>query len=406
MFMRALTHRGHDDCARGRRRGDRRGRRRDAAPANRLALVVGEAAYSGDALPTASADAALIARSLAGNGFDVTELHDLGTADLAPAIPGLHRQGRGRAARRCGDGLFRRPRRQCRLRRLSAAGRRPDRDRSRRAADRAQHDKGDERSRADAVAVASASCSTARGRFPVRVSAVAFPRGLIPLHPPAATTFGLSAEIHDYESPPKPGDADDAYAPAFATAAQLPLTDIESVMRETRIIAHQATAGAQTPWQETNPSQPPFTFPLNPDPAQIQAAVAALPNSTTPIGELDPESAYWAAVWRNAVPDYQAYLAAFAASGAPERRSGSSRTWSRCCCNPIRSVRRALPPPPPPTIISGPACPDGFYAQGGYVDAYCAPLAPPPTLVCPPGFVSVVSDDGLGLRAVRCRRPS
>ena len=54
-----------------------------APPANRLALVVGEAAYNGDALQTAGADAALVARSLAGAGFDVTELHDLGTADLA-----------------------------------------------------------------------------------------------------------------------------------------------------------------------------------------------------------------------------------------------------------------------------------------------------------------------------------
>ena len=92
-------------------------------------------------------------------------------------------------------------------------------------------------------------------------------------------------------------------------------------MRETRVIAHQATAGAQTPWQETNPSEPPFTFPLNADPAQVQAAVATLPNSTTPIGSLDPESAYWAAVWRNDIPDYQAYLAAFAATAPPERKA-------------------------------------------------------------------------------------
>ena len=54
-----------------------------APPANRLALVVGEAAYNGDALPTASADAALVARLARRPGFDVTELHDLGTADLA-----------------------------------------------------------------------------------------------------------------------------------------------------------------------------------------------------------------------------------------------------------------------------------------------------------------------------------
>ena len=54
-----------------------------APPANRLALVIGEAAYNGDALPTSSADATLVAQALAGAGFDVTELHDLRSADLA-----------------------------------------------------------------------------------------------------------------------------------------------------------------------------------------------------------------------------------------------------------------------------------------------------------------------------------
>ena len=53
----------------------------DVAP-NRLALVIGQASYSGDALPTAANDAALVARTLASDGFDVTELHDLNTPDL------------------------------------------------------------------------------------------------------------------------------------------------------------------------------------------------------------------------------------------------------------------------------------------------------------------------------------
>ena len=364
-----------------------------APPANRLALVVGEAAYSGDALPTASADAALIARSLASNGFDVTELHDLGTADLAQqfqtfiakvgaAPPGaavtVYFAGLGVNVG-CDDYL---------LPIDAQIATEADVPRIALSMTRVMNDLAQTQSQLRLVMLDGAR------PVPGSVSAVAFPRGLIPLHPPAATTFGLSAEIHDYESPPKPGDADDAYAPAFVTAAQLPLTDIESVMRETRVIAHQATAGAQTPWQETNPSQPPFTFPLNPDPAQVQAAVAALPNSTTPIGELDPESAYWAAVWRNAVPDYQAYLAAFAASAAPERKAIIENLVA-LLLQPNPQCQASAAPPPPPTIISGPACPDGFYAQGGYVDAYCAPLAPPPTLVCPPGFVSVVSDDGL-----------
>ena len=365
-----------------------------APPSNRLALVVGEAAYSGDALQTASADAAAIARSLTGNGFDVTELHDLGTADLAQqyqsfvakvaaAPPGaavtVYLAGLGVNVG-CDDYL---------LPVDAQIATEADVPRIALSMTRVMRDLAQTQSQLRLVMLDGAR------PVPGSVSAVAFPRGLIPLTPPAATTFALSAEIHDYESPPKPGDANDAYATAFVTAAQLPLTDIESVMRETRVIAHQATGGAQTPWQETNPSEPPFTFPLNADPAQVQAAVATLPNSTSPIASLDPESAYWAAVWRNDISDYQAYLAAFGASAAPERRTIIENLIA-LLQQPNPQCQASAPPPPPPTIIAGPACPDGFYAQGGFDEAYCAPLAPPPVLVCPPGFVSIPTDDGLG----------
>jgi hypothetical protein len=365
-----------------------------APPSNRLALVVGEAAYSGDALPTASADAALIARSLAGYGFDVTELHDLGTADLAQqyqtfvakvaaAPPGaavtVYFAGLGVNVA-CDDYL---------LPVDAQIATEADVPRIALSMTRVMRDLAQTQSQLRLVMLDGAR------PIPSSVSAVAFPRGLIPLTPPAATTFGLSAEIHDYESPPKPGDANDAYATAFVTAAQIPLTDVESVMRETRVIAHQATGGAQTPWQLTDPSEPPFTFPLNADPAQVQAAVATLPNSTSPIASLDPESAYWAAVWRNDISDYQAYLAAFGASAAPERKTIIENLIA-LLQQPNPQCQASAPPPPPPTIIAGPACPDGFYAQGGFDEAYCAPLAPPPVLVCPPGFVSIPTDDGLG----------
>ena len=365
-----------------------------APPANRLALVVGEAAYNGDVLPTASADAALVARSLAGNGFDVTELHDLATADLASqyqafvakvaaAPPGaavtVYFGGLGVTVG-CDDYL---------LPVDAQIATEADVPRIALSMTRVMRDLAQTQSQLRLVMLDGAR------PVPGSVSAVAFPRGLIPLDPPAATTFALSAEIHDFKSPPKPGDANDAYAAAFVTAAQLPLTDVESVMRETRVIAHQATAGAQTPWQETNPSEPPFTFPLNPDPAQVQAAVATLPNSTSPIADLDPESAYWAAVWRNDVSDYQAYLAAFGASATPERKTIIENLIA-LLQQPNPQCQASAPPAPPPTIIAGPGCPDGFYAQGGFDEAYCAPLAPPPALVCPPGFASIPTDDGMG----------
>ena len=365
-----------------------------APPPGRLALVVGEAGYNGDVLPTAGADAALIARSLAGAGFDVTELHDLATADLAQqyqafvakvaaAPPGaavtVYFAGLGVTVG-CDDYL---------LPVDAQIATEADVPRIALSMTRVMRDLAQTQSQLRLVMLDGAR------PVPSSVSAVAFPRGLIPLTPPAATTFGLSAEIHDYESPPKPGDANDAYATAFVTAAQLPLTDVESVMRETRVIAHQATSGAQTPWQQTDPSEPPFTFPLNADPAQVQAAVATLPNSTSPIGGLDPESAYWAAVWRNDISDYQAYLAAFGASAAPERKAIIENLIA-LLQQPNPLCQASAPPAPPPAIVAGPACPDGFYAQGGFDEAYCAPLAPPPELVCPPGFASIPTDDGMG----------
>ena len=97
--------------------------------------------------------------------------------------------------------------------------------------------------------------------IPSSVSAVNFPRGLIPLDPPTATAFALSAEVHDFEDPPRPGDANGAYASAFATVAQQPFPDIETTMREVRVFTHQTTSGAQTPWNATNLSMPAVRLP-------------------------------------------------------------------------------------------------------------------------------------------------
>ena len=263
----------------------------------------------------------LVAGALSASGFDVTELHDLGTADLAQqyqafvakvaaAPPGaavtVYLAGLGVTAG-CDDYL---------LPVDAQIATEADVPRIALSMTRVMNDLSQTQSQLRLVMLDGAR------PVPGSVSAIAFPRGLIPLAPPAATTFGLSAEIHDYESPPKPGDANNAYAPAFVTAAQMPLTDVESVMRETRVIAHRrpaerdAVAGDQ-------PLRAAVHLPVNADPAQVQASVATLPNSTTPIANLDPESAYWAAVWRNDVSDYQAYLAAFGASARRIARRGS-----------------------------------------------------------------------------------
>ena len=97
--------------------------------------------------------------------------------------------------------------------------------------------------------------------IPPSVASVALPQGLIPLAPAMATSFGLSAEIHDYEAPPKAGDANDAYATGLTASLQQPYADVDTMLRATRLTVHQATAGGQTPWHASASATPPFTYP-------------------------------------------------------------------------------------------------------------------------------------------------
>ncbi len=337
------------------------------APTPRLALVIGEAAYNGDALPTAGNDAALVAQTLGADGFDVTELHDLNTPDLASkyqaflakvaaAPPGAavtgYLGGLGVAVG-CDDYLL-----------PVDAQIRAESDVPKIALGmtRVMNDLAQTSSQLRLVMLDGAR------PIPPSVSSASFPRGLIPLNPPAATTFALSAEIHDLESAPKPGDANDAYASAFALVAQQPLTDVETAMRQVRLVVHQATAGAQTPWQATNIAMPPFTFPLNADPAQMQTAVANLPSSTAPLSSLDAESAYWAAIWRNSISDYQAYLAAFSNKGSADQVARVTQLLGLLQQPNPQCQATAAPPPAP--VMAGPACPDGFVPQDGFNGAY------------------------------------
>ena len=359
-------------------------------PANRLALVIGEAAYNGDALPTAGADAALVAQTLGADGFDVTELHDLDTPNLASnyqaflakvaaAPPGaavtVYLAGLGVAVG-CDDYLLPVDAR------IQAAS---DVPRIALSMTRVMNDLAQTSSQLRLIMLDGAR------PIPPSVSAASFPRGLIPLAPPAATTFGISAEIHDLEAPPKPGDANDAYASAFALVAQQPLTDVETSMRQVRVVAHQATSGAQTPWQATDIAMPPFTFPLNADPALMQTALANLPSSTAPLSSLDAESAYWAAIWRNSIPDYQAYLAAFSSSAPAEQTARIAQLLDL-----LRQPNPQCEAMAAPALMAGPACPDGFIPEDGFNGAYCVPLAPPPVLDCPAGFSTIATDDGMG----------
>jgi len=60
---------------------------RSQAPAPRVALVIGNAAYQGaNGIATAEGDATIVADTMRTAGYDVTEVHDLATADFGQAI--------------------------------------------------------------------------------------------------------------------------------------------------------------------------------------------------------------------------------------------------------------------------------------------------------------------------------
>ena len=205
--------------------------------------------------------------------------------------------------------------------------------------------------------------------IPGSVSAVDVSQGLIPLDPPAATTSACrpksttSRRRRNRATPTTPTPS-----PSSAPLQQ-PFVDVDSTMRQVRVAAHQATGGEQTPWHATNPTTPPFAFVLNADPAQAQALSANLPSGAGPLDGLDPEAAYWAAIWRNTIADYQNFLDAF---GTPRRRTGSPASAAAGAVRgPTRLAgARRLPAPVTPAPAPSPGrlhcsvslsfCPGGF----------------------------------------------
>jgi len=366
-----------------------------SAPANRLALVVGEANYGGDELQTVAADASLVAQALAGSGFDVDERHDLDAAALASETQGFIAKVRAAPAGAavtvylaglaanvgCDDYLIPvgTP--------ISAAG---DVTRIGLSMTRLMNELARTSAKVRLVMLDGAR------PIPKTLSAVNFARGLVPLDPPPATAFGLSAEIHDLENPPRPTDVTGAYATAVATVLQEPLADLESTLREIRLAVHQATGGAQTPWHATHPSTPAFVFPETADASDIESAMANLPSATAPLASLDAQDAYWAAIWRNSAADYQAYLSAFSGTAPGELLARARELIDLLKLPNPECVGSSTPPPPPPPepALLGPPCPDGFFPEDGFNGAYCVPFAPPPALVCPAGFASVATTQG------------
>ena len=352
-----------------------------ALAADRLALVIGEANYVGDPLPTAAADAALVAKTLGAQGFDVTELHELNAADLAAGYQAFLAKVRSAPTASitvylaglganvgCDDYL---------LPIDAQIAAETDVPKVGLSLTQVMGDLAQTPSQVRVVLLDGAR------PIPPSVSAAPLPQGLIPLAPAPATSFGLAAEIHDYEAPPKAGDANDAFANGLTGALQQPYADVDTMLRATRLAVHQATAGGQTPWHASAAATPPFVFLPGATATQIQAAAAGLPITPAALSSLPADVAYWSAIWRNTAADYQASLDAFGAT-APQDQAERVRMLLALLNEPNPSC--AAPPPlQPVTVIGGVYCPEGYAG-------YCAPpvgcsgwgCLPPPPPPCVP----------------------
>ena len=346
-----------------------------ALAADRLALVIGEAGYAGDPLPTAAADAALVAKTLGAQGFDVTELHELSTADLAAGYQTFLAKAKSGPTSEitvylaglgvnvgCDDYLL-----------PIDAHVAAEADVAKIALSMTQvmNDLAQTGSQVRVVLLDGAR------PIPPSVASVALPQGLIPLIPAMATSFGLSAEIHDYESPPKTGDANDAYAAGLTGALQQPFVDVDTMLRATRLTVHQATAGGQTPWHASASATPPFAYPVGATAQQIAAAAAGLPITPAALSSLPADVAYWSAIWRNTAEDDKAYLDAFGAT-APQDQAERVRMLLALLSEPNPTCGAAAPAP----VIGGVYCPDVYdglcQPPAGCTGWGCLPPPPPP----------------------------
>ncbi|MGO9743582.1 MAG: caspase family protein, partial [Roseiarcus sp.] len=361
----------------------------------RLAFVVGEAAYVGDSLPTVAADAALIAKTLTSEGFDVSENHDLDAKGLASAYQAF--LAKVQAAPGASVMLY-----------LGGLGVTVGCDDYLLPIDAQIHVASDVPPISLSMTHVMADLARTQAQLrivsfdgsrpvPTSVSTVAFPKGLIPLDVPTATAFALGAEIHDYEAPPQPTDADDAYAPALAGALQQPFLDVDTTLEAARINAHQTSGGAQTPWHATDANMPPFAFVAGATPDQAQQATSTLPTDPAPIGSMGEDLAYWAAIWRNDIADYQAFLAAFSASGPADQVSRVQQLLALLQTpNPICQASAPPPPAPAPVVTQpqpdyeGPLCPDGFQPWFDGNVNYCSPIVV--GTACPNDTTPVVVD--------------
>lgn len=301
----------------------------------RIALVIGNAAYAKGPLKTPLADASLIASALNSVGFDIVEGADLSQADLRARfrdfLDKVQAAGPGAVALVyfAGYGLEYEGENY-----LVPVDARLDRETdilidAIRVSDLVRPLAGSP-GRARVVVVDGAR------RLPFALTGAKLARGLGAMEAPPGTLIATSAapgmvsaeEIVAYGS----------YAKALAEMIRTPGLDLGAIFMRARVRTHVSTQGSQTPWHVSALTEAVVLNPGGPDAGpqdqtQPTAPPAALIASQKPrpMRELSADDAYALAIERDDLPTYVEYVQAY------PRSPYARRIWAQ-----IRARREAL----------------------------------------------------------------
>ena len=282
------------------------------APNPRIALVIGNATYPDQALATTANDAGLVAQTLQAAGFDVVGARDLDERSLRTsfrdfldkaASAGPDMQAfvylAGRAVQYNGDNYF------------VPVDARIDRD-------------------ADVPLVAvkisdiehALAVTPGRARIVVIDGARANPYATkgAPLAPGLALETAEAGELIAFNASPGALAGDEqgpygVYGKTLAGELRQGGVDVATIFEQTRVLVTQQSRGALTPWDQSALLGPYYVFERSPD----APPPPALPDANAPLVSLSPQDAFYAALQRDTIPGYQAFLTAFPHSDQARR---------------------------------------------------------------------------------------
>ena len=408
-----------------------------SAPNPRIALVIGESAYSDQTLATPVNDAALVAQTLQAAGFDVVGARDLDERSLRGALRDFLAKAAaigsdmqafvylsGRGVQYEGENFF------------VPADAQIARDsdvpiEAVRVADFA-HALAAEPGQARILVLDAARANP----YARQGSPLAGGLALVDPDPGMLMAFNAApGSIAGDETGPY-----GVYAKTLAGAMREGGLPIDDVLAQTRVGVNQATGGAQLPWSASKLTAPYFIFERAADAPPAAAEAALADAARQPIRSFPAEAAYAAAIARDTLVGYQEFLAAYPA-GPEAKRVRAILAARREALFWLRSVARDTPQaywtylsryPRGPhvadaerrlAILSASAAPPADFAPEGYADlpppppdelAYADQLAfafqgpdfgppPPPP---PNGFVAEGGDDWRDLPPPAVHEPS